>query len=160
MLLGDAWQIQTTRVLKSAPNIKQVSCPQTGWNQSLKQQSELCMYRVCAHHTRRDVLSNLPNCPNSETGSDFPQLVSTRPDCKSVLESCCVFQTEVYLRPEPMLPIRRIHKTPKHQRAPCSQRCFGFSFIFEFGKRLKTWMIIYLNAVRCHPLYVKISQIM
>ncbi len=25
---------------------------------------------------------------------------------------------------------------------------------------MKTWMIIYFNAVHCHPLYVKISQIM
>ncbi len=43
---------------------------------------------------------------------------------------------------------------------PCSQICFNFSFVFEFVKRLKTWTIIYFNAVRCHPLYVKISQIM
>ncbi len=51
------------------------------------------------------------------------------------------------VKPELILPIRRIYQGP-----PCSERCFNFSFIFEFGKRLKTCMIIYLNAVRCHPL--------
>ncbi len=52
-------------------------------------------------------------------------------------------------------------KGPRNTRGPpCSQICFNFSFVFEFVKRLKTWTIIYFNAVRCHPLYVKISQIM
>ncbi len=50
---------------------------------------------------------------------------------------------------------------PKHQVAPYSQRCFHFSFVFEFGQwLLKTWMIVSFNAMRCHPLYVKISKIM
>ncbi len=52
-------------------------------------------------------------------------------------------------------------KGPRNTRGPpCSQICFNFSFVFEFVKRLKTWTIINFNAVRCHPLYVKISQIM
>ncbi len=35
--------------------------------------------------------------------------------------------------PEPILPKRRIRK---HQGAPCTQRWYHFSFIFEFGQQL------------------------
>ncbi len=28
---------------------------------------------------------------------------------------------------------RKLHRAPKHQGPPCSQRCYHFSFVFEFG---------------------------
>ncbi len=58
-----------------------------------------------------------------------------------------VSKNDLDVKPEMILPIRRIYQEP-----PCSERCFNFSFIFEFGKWLKTCMIISFNAVRCHPL--------
>ncbi len=58
--------------------------------------------------------------------------------------------------PEPILPIRRI---------PCSQRCFNFSFVFNFGQRfwkhewsfLLMWCAVTLSTnqpnhvTECHP---------
>ncbi len=43
----------------------------------------------------------------------------------------------------------------KHQGPPCSQKWFRI-----WPAVMKTWMIIYFNAVRCLPYYVKICQIM
>ncbi len=50
---------------------------------------------------------------------------------------------------------------PRNTRGPpCSQRWFHFSFVLNLATAMKTWMIIYCNAVlACRPFYVKISQI-
>ncbi len=65
--------------------------------------------------------------------------------------------TNTALSAEPILPIRRIRKlrgAPKHQGAPCSQRCF-----LIWPAVMKTW-IIYFNAVSSHPLYIENCQFM
>ncbi len=52
-------------------------------------------------------------------------------------------------------------KGPRNPRGPpCSQRWFHFSFVLNLAMAMKTWMIIYCNAVlACRPFYVNISQI-
>ncbi len=58
----------------------------------------------------------------------------------------------------PYSRIRKLRRAPEPREPPCSQRCFNFSFVFWVWQAvMKTWMIIYFNAVRCHPLYIKIS---
>ncbi len=72
-----------------------------------------------------------------------------RNDSESFWSNCV--RHKVLEWPEPILPIRRIHKlrrAPKHQGTPLLSKMISFEFLFlNWPAAMKTWMLIYCNAL-------------